>query len=85
MRHEKKTGDNLQTEYGERCMKILIVSDTHRKNDNYLKALEVTAPVDMVIHCGDIEGSEYLLAQAANIKSGLPTGITTVFPWETNI
>ena len=40
-------------------MKILIVSDTHRKNDNYIKALEKSAPVDMVIHCGDIEGSEY--------------------------
>ena len=46
-------------------MKILIVSDTHRKNDNYIKALEKSAPVDMVIHCGDIEGSEYLIAQSA--------------------
>ncbi len=32
-------------------MKILIVSDTHRKNDNYIKALEKNGPVDMVIHC----------------------------------
>ena len=46
-------------------MKILIVSDTHRKNDNYIKALEKNGPVDMVIHCGDIEQSEYLIAQAA--------------------
>ena len=46
-------------------MKILIVSDTHRRNDNYIKVLERVAPVDMVIHCGDIEGSEYLIAQSA--------------------
>lgn len=46
-------------------MKILIVSDTHRHNDNYLKVIERVAPVDLVIHCGDAEGSEYLIAQSA--------------------
>ena len=30
-------------------MKVLIVSDTHRKNDNYFKALELVKP-DLVIH-----------------------------------
>ena len=43
-------------------MKVLIVSDTHRRNENYIKVLEQVSPVDMVIHCGDIEGSEYLIA-----------------------
>lgn len=46
-------------------MKVLIVSDTHRNNANYLKVLEKVSPVDMVIHCGDIEGSEYLIAESA--------------------
>lgn len=46
-------------------MKILIVSDTHRYHDNYLRVLERVAPVDMVIHCGDIEGGEYVIAQSA--------------------
>ena len=46
-------------------MKVLIVSDTHRRNENYIKVLEKVAPVDMVIHCGDIEGSEYLIAKSA--------------------
>lgn len=45
-------------------MKVLIVSDTHRKNDNYFKALEQVKP-DLVIHCGDAEGSEYVLTKAA--------------------
>lgn len=45
-------------------MKVIIVSDTHRKNDNYFKVMEMHRP-DMVIHCGDAEGSEYALTQAA--------------------
>lgn len=46
-------------------MKVLIVSDTHRRNDNYIKVLERVSPVDLVVHCGDIEGSEYLIAESA--------------------
>ena len=46
-------------------MKILIVSDTHRYNTNYLKVVERTGPLDMVVHCGDIEGSELLIGRAA--------------------
>ena len=45
--------------------KILIVSDTHRKNDNYFALLERLGPLYMVIHCGDAEGSEYAISQAA--------------------
>jgi hypothetical protein len=46
-------------------MKVLIVSDTHKKNDTYLNILKLHKP-DMVIHCGDAEGSELLLTQAAD-------------------
>ena len=60
-------------------MKILIVSDTHRKNDNYIKALEKSAPVDMVIHCGDIEGSEYLIAQSAGCPVQMVVGNNDFF------
>ena len=48
-------------------MKILIVSDTHKKNENYFKVLEMHHP-DMVIHCGDAEGSEYALSSAAECR-----------------
>ena len=46
-------------------MRVLIVSDTHRRNDNYLQALEREGPLDLVIHCGDSEGSEYLICESA--------------------
>ena len=39
-------------------MKILIVSDTHRKDGNLQWVMEQTKPFDMLIHLGDAEGSE---------------------------
>lgn len=47
-------------------MRILIVSDTHRKNDNYFKLLKKQGKLDLIIHCGDVEGSEYALSESAD-------------------
>ncbi|MBR1691277.1 MAG: metallophosphoesterase [Lachnospiraceae bacterium] len=60
-------------------MKILVVSDTHRYNDNYLKALKREKPLDMVIHCGDVEGSEYLISEAAGCKTHIVLGNNDFF------
>ena len=46
-------------------MKILIVSDTHRHNANFLEVIHRVGPVDMVVHCGDVEGEEKIIADAA--------------------
>lgn len=43
-------------------MKILIVSDTHRRDGNLQTVIERTAPFDMLIHLGDAEGSEERIA-----------------------
>lgn len=47
-------------------MKVLIISDTHRQNQNFLKVLESEEDIDIIIHCGDVEGSEYLYEEAAD-------------------
>ena len=60
-------------------MKVLIVSDTHRKNNNYLRALEQVTPVDLVIHCGDIEGSEYLIGESAGCPVTMVMGNNDFF------
>lgn len=60
-------------------MKILIVSDTHRKNDNYFKVLQLQMPLDMVIHCGDSEGSEYALTEAADCPVQMVMGNNDFF------
>lgn len=39
-------------------MKILIVSDTHGHTENLERALGQEEPIDALIHCGDLEGSE---------------------------
>lgn len=60
-------------------MKVLIVSDTHHHNDNYLRVLERVAPIDMVVHCGDVEGSEYLIAQSAGCPVEMVMGNNDFF------
>ena len=60
-------------------MKVLIVSDTHRKNEIFLKVLERVAPIDMLVHCGDIEGSEYLISQAAGCPVEMVVGNNDFF------
>lgn len=59
-------------------MKVLIVSDTHRKNDTYLNIVELHKP-DMVIHCGDAEGAEYLLTEAADCPVHIVLGNNDFF------
>lgn len=36
-------------------MKILIIGDTHGYNDKMWEVIQKEEPVDMVIHCGDVE------------------------------
>lgn len=55
-------------------MKILIVSDTHRQNGNLLKVIEKAGPVDLLVHCGDIEGSEAMIADAAGCEVQMVQG-----------
>lgn len=52
-------------------MKILIVSDTHRKDDNLKRVLDEHKPLDMLIHLGDAEGSEYLIENWVNHECDL--------------
>ena len=60
-------------------MKILIVSDTHRNNTNFLKVVEKTAPVDLIVHCGDVEGSEVLISRAAGCPVEIVQGNNDFF------
>ena len=42
-------------------MKVLIVSDTHGREDNLEKVLEKEEPIDAMVHLGDVEGSEDII------------------------
>lgn len=62
-----------------RYMRVLIVSDTHRKNENYFKVLEQAAPIDLVIHCGDVEGTEYAISQGVDCPVEIVMGNNDFF------
>lgn len=47
-------------------MKILVVSDTHRTDDNLKLVLSEECPLDMLIHLGDAEGSEHFIPDWVN-------------------
>lgn len=44
-------------------MRILIVSDTHRRIDRLQDILESEPPFDLLVHCGDVEGQEDYIFQ----------------------
>ena len=60
-------------------MKILIISDTHRKNENYLKLVATLGTLHMVIHLGDVEGSEYTIEEAVNCPVEMVAGNNDFF------
>ena len=39
-------------------MRVLIVSDTHKKHENLITIMEKERPFDRMIHLGDAEGYE---------------------------
>ena len=42
-------------------MKVLIVSDTHGRDENLEIVINREAPFDMLVHCGDVEGREIFI------------------------
>ena len=42
-------------------MKVLIVSDTHGRDENLEQVVMNEAPFDMFVHCGDVEGREIFI------------------------
>jgi hypothetical protein len=59
-------------------MKILVVSDTHKRNENFYMVVKMHRP-DMVIHCGDAEGYENELAEAAGCPMKIVLGNNDFF------
>ena len=46
-------------------MRILVVSDTHGKDENLECVLDKVRPIDILVHCGDIEGREDFIEAVA--------------------
>ena len=60
-------------------MKVLIVSDTHRNEDNLIGALTQEKNLDLLIHCGDVEGAEYEIEHYAGCNTMFVAGNNDFF------
>ena len=60
-------------------MKILIVSDTHRRDGNLTQVLDMVGQIDLLIHCGDVEGSEAFIKSIAGCPVHMVAGNND--PW----
>lgn len=60
-------------------MKVLIVSDTHKKQENLIKVLEQEKQIDLLIHLGDVEGQEEEIAHMADCPVEMVAGNNDFF------
>ncbi len=60
-------------------MKIMIVSDTHRRHENLQRALEKMGRIDLLIHLGDAEGYEDYIAAMAGCPVEIVAGNNDFF------
>lgn len=60
-------------------MKILIVSDTHRRDANLVEVLKKEKPLDLLIHLGDVEGSEDYIREIAECPTHIVSGNNDFF------
>lgn len=60
-------------------MRVLIVSDTHKKHKNLEEILARTAHIDLMIHLGDAEGYEEEIAQMAGCPLEIVSGNNDFF------
>lgn len=49
-------------------MKILVVSDSHGRNDNMIRTIKKVSPIDMMLHLGDIDMGPEELEHLAGCK-----------------
>lgn len=64
---------------GWKRMKILIVSDTHKRLRNFDIALDRVGPVDMLLHLGDVEGNADYIEAAAGCPTYIVSGNNDFF------
>ena len=52
-------------------MKVLIVSDTHGRDENLEIAVNREAPFDMLVHCGDVEAENFISKPSQTVPAAL--------------
>ncbi len=52
----------------ENKMRILVISDSHGRNDDVAGVIEQVGPIDMLIHCGDVERGDDCIRSLAGLS-----------------
>ena len=60
-------------------MKVLIVSDTHGKDENLIRVLKKVGEIDLLIHLGDLQGSEDYIEAVAPCQVVMVSGNNDFF------
>ena len=60
-------------------MKILVVSDTHGRDENLETVVYREAPFDMLVLCGDVEGREIFIEALAEVPCCIVSGNNDFF------
>ena len=60
-------------------MRVLVISDTHKKHENLKVILERVSPVDLVIHLGDAEGYEDYIGELCGCPLEIVAGNNDFF------
>ena len=60
-------------------MRVLIVSDTHKKHENLITSMEKERPFDRMIHLGDAEDYEDYIADLAGCPLDIVGGNNDFF------
>ena len=55
-------------------MRVLVVSDSHGRNRYLEKAIRTEAPFDLLIHLGDLEGSQHFLEENVSCPMEMVAG-----------
>ena len=60
-------------------MKVLVISDTHGRPDNFRIVSAREEPYDLLIHCGDLEGDEELIRRISGCPCFMVAGNNDFF------
>lgn len=62
-------------------MKILVISDTHGHMERVKEVLDRERPIDILIHCGDVEGQEHAIQKLAGCPCYMVSGNNDWASW----
>ena len=62
-------------------MKVLVISDTHGYEGDVLRILYKESKIDLLIHCGDVEGGQWKIQEMAGCPCWFVKGNNDYF-WD---